>query len=189
MKSTGKSWGEISSFFYARLKHLIEIWYNTLKYIEQIGVVGMEIFQTIRVILGFSLFIALGINLFYRGIQAMRKIHQSNYAKETIHAFKCRNCEDTYQLNGEEAKSRISIWATRLEKRTPKSQTTAIRFECPACDKKAFQDQIFNTDVTALAGNVRAQLTSTSKDILIDLLVKGVLPILIAMPILGIIFP
>lgn len=37
----------------------------------------MEIFQTIRVVLGFILFIALGI-------KAMRKIHQANYVKETI---------------------------------------------------------------------------------------------------------
>lgn len=146
----------------------------------------MQIFQTIRMALGFILFIALAINFFYRGIQAMRKIYQSNYAKETVHTFKCRDCKETYQMDGEEAKSRISIWATRLEKKTPSGQTSAIRFKCPKCHNKVFQDQIFDTNVTALAGNIRAQLTGPSKEILIDLLVKGFLPILIGMPILGV---
>lgn len=146
----------------------------------------MEIFQTVRMVLGIILFIALGINFFYRVIQAMRKIHQENYAKETIHTFKCRKCEETYQINGEEAKSRISIWAPRLEKRTPGSQISAIRFDCPQCHHKAFQDQIFNTNVTELAGNIRAQMTESSRGILIDLLVKGFLPILIGMPILSV---
>lgn len=149
----------------------------------------MEMFNTVRVVLGFAVLISLAVNLFYQVFIGFKKLNHLNYAKETMHTFKCRNCDEIYQLNGEEAKSMISFWTPRIETQTINSQNTAIRFECPECHEKVLQDRIFDTDVTALKGNVRAQFDNNSKGIIINLLVKGFLPIFIGMFLLGIIFP
>lgn len=149
----------------------------------------MEFFTTIRVIVGFVLFLSLGINMAYQAFKAFRKIQAVNHSKDTLHTFKCGNCEETYQLNGEEVKERISIWSTKKEIKTPTSQTSAIRFECAKCQEKAFHKRIFDTDVTGLAGNVRAQFDDSTKGVIVELLIKGFLPLLIVPPFLQIIFP
>lgn len=145
----------------------------------------MEFFHTIRLSLGIILFAGLGINFFYRGIKALIKLRKINYSEETIHTFKCRNCEEIYEMSGVELKDSTTIWSTRLETRTPISQTNAIRFECPVCYEKAFQEKIYDTDVTEAFGNVRAQFDENTRSILLEVLIKGFLPILIGMPILG----
>lgn len=146
-------------------------------------------FENIRLVVGLLLFIGLGINFFYQGIRAMMALHKNNYSKETIHTFQCRECKETYQLDGEEARTRISLWSTKLNKRTPKGQTQALRFECPECHTKTFQYRVFDTDVTGLLGNVRAQFDESSRGILMDVLLKGFVPILVAMPLLGLLLP
>lgn len=149
----------------------------------------MEMFNTIRIILGFVILIGLAVNFFYQVFKAFKKLNQTNYAKETLHRFKCRNCEEAYQLDGEEAKALISFWTPRVETQTINNQNTALRFECPICHEKTLQDRIFDTDITALKGNVRAQFDDSAKSIIVDLLVKAFLPVFIGMFLLSIIFP
>lgn len=95
--------------------------------------------DNIRLIIGFALLIGVAINFFYQGIRTLIKLHKKSVAKDTVHTFQCRACEDTYQLDGEEVQERISIWSTKLEKRTPIGYTSAVRFECPQCHTKAFK--------------------------------------------------
>ncbi len=150
---------------------------------------GRVSFATIRLIIGLSLFLALGINLFIQFIRAFRQIRTKQHEKSTIHTFKCRACEETYQLNGEEAKERISIWSTKLETKTPTGQTSAVRFECPECHEKAFHERVFDTDVTGLGGNMRLQLNEEARSALVELVIKGVLPLFILMPFLQLLLP
>lgn len=133
----------------------------------------MGMFQIVRFGLGIILFLSLTINFFYRGIQFFRQVHKNNYSEDVSHTFNCRNCEEIYQLNGQEVQERVSIWSTKLEKRTPKGQSSAIRFICPHCHEKAFQYRVFDTDRTALFGNIRAQLNESSGALLKELLIKG----------------
>lgn len=145
--------------------------------------------DNVRLFIGFILFIGIAVNFFYQGIRTLMKLHKRSVAKDTIHTFECRACEEMYQLDGEEAQERIGIWSTKLEKSTPTGYTSAIRFECPVCHTKAFQNQVFDTDVTVMAGKIRAQFDDSSKEILMDFLIKGLAPTLIITPLLGILFP
>lgn len=145
----------------------------------------MEIWNTIRLIIGFILFIALGLNFFYQAIRALIKLKKINEQEETIHTFNCQSCQQVYQINGTEFREKTSIWSTSKQIKTLRGQSESIRFECPQCGKKAFQEKQYDTNVTALAGNVRAQFDDHSREVLKDILVKGFLPILIAAPILG----
>lgn len=145
----------------------------------------MDIFNTIRIGLGILLFALLGINFFYQAIKGLMRLRKNYYQADTIYQFRCRNCKEKYEINGTELKTRTNIWSTRLETQTPKSQTSAIRFECLVCTQKAFQERIYDTDATALLGNVRAQFDENSKEILIKIILKGFLPILIGAPLLG----
>ncbi len=133
----------------------------------------MDTFYTIRTVIGILIFISLGVNFFYQGIKALIELRKNNYSEETTHHFKCRNCEEVYEMNGEEFQARTSIWSAKLNSRTPRSQTHAIRFACPVCQEKAFQEKIYETDVTALLGNIRAQFDGDSNKIIKDLLLKG----------------
>lgn len=148
----------------------------------------MDTFEVVRFGLGILLFISLVVNLFYHVIKAFTKMRNKNYAKETVHTFRCRNCEEVYQLNGEEARDRIRSWSNKAEKRTPKGQTTAIRFVCPQCNEKEFQYRVFEGNGISILGNVLARFDQASKEIVKDLLVKGFLPIFILLPVLVMIF-
>lgn len=139
----------------------------------------MTLFNKIRLVIGMILFVGLGINFFYQVVKAFRAIRKTNYSEKTQHTFKCRECEDVYEMNGRELGVKTSIWSPSMSIKTPKGQTGAIRFECPQCHKKAFQEKIYDTDVTAMVGNVRAQFDDHSREVLIGILVKGFLPILI----------
>lgn len=145
----------------------------------------MEIFNTIQTVLGVALFAGLVINFFYQVIRAFRRIRKTNHSGSTIHNFKCSNCDEVYALNGADLKSRTSIWSMRKDTRTPKSQTTAIRFECPVCNEKAFQEKIYDTDVTAGLGHIRAQFDDSSREVLVELLLKGFLPFFLVVPLLN----
>jgi hypothetical protein len=145
----------------------------------------MELFNTGRMILGFILFAGLGINFFYQAFQAFRRLRRIQYSEETVHKFRCQQCEDIYEMSGQDLQARTTLWSTRKEIKTPRSQSTSIRFECPMCQQKAFQEKIFDTNVTAGLGNFRAQYDENTKGIIIDLLVKAFLPFLIGMPILS----
>lgn len=103
------------------------------------GVATMDLFMnvlnTIRMTIGVVLFAGVGLNFFYQGIRAFKKLRKSNYSENKIHRFKCRECQESYEINGEDLKSRTSFWSPKLEVRTPWSLSEAIRFECYCCGR------------------------------------------------------
>lgn len=139
----------------------------------------MKLLNTIQMLVTSILFFALAINFFYQVVKGFRTITKINYSEETFHTFKCRKCEEVYQINGEKLQAETSIWSTRMEIKTPTGQSNAIKFNCPQCHKKAFQEKVYDTDITAMAGNIRAQFDHNSQEVLIDILVKGFGPIII----------
>lgn len=139
----------------------------------------MELLNKIRLVIGFILFGVLAINFFYQVVKAFRKMNRINYSEEKTHTFKCRKCGEAYQMNGKELQAETGIWSTKMEIKTPKGQTQAIRFECRRCHKKGFQEKVYAIDETAMLGNVRAQFDHDSREVLMDILVKGFSPILV----------
>lgn len=128
-------------------------------------------------ILLLMLFVPIAGNFFYQAIRMFRRMSRQAYDENTIHRFQCSNCEEVHTLTGPEAKK--IRWKPRVEKRTPRSQSTAYRFTCPHCHKRTSQTVLYDTNVTKGAGMVRVQMNEEQVPILIEFLVKGLLPVIL----------
>lgn len=127
------------------------------------------------VLLGISLVIFL--NFVYRGIRLFTGLIRQKYAEDTMHHFKCSHCEETYPLTGPEAKKHR--WAPRKEIKTPRRRQVSYKFHCPHCDKRVAQIQIFDTNITEGLGAVRIQMNDNQTPLIIEFLIKGLLPFII----------
>lgn len=114
------------------------------------------------------------INFAYRAIHLVRVVSRQSYAEDMIHHFQCSRCNETHTLSGPEAKK--IRWAPRIDKQTPRSQSTSYIFPCPHCNKRAAQVQVFDTNITKGLGAIRIQMNDEQKPVLIDFLIKGMLP-------------
>lgn len=131
----------------------------------------------------FVLFMAAGVNLFYRGIKLMLYIKKVNEEETTFHTFKCTACNEVYQLNGIETKAKCRR-ALVKKIQTIHSQTTSVKFTCPHCHSNVYQERIFDINMTKFSGNIRIQMDQRAPDpqkrtLLNDLLLKGVAPVLV----------
>lgn len=125
------------------------------------------------------LVISLGffINFIYRTIRLFKGLISIGYSEDTIHNFKCSYCEETYSLRGPEIKKHR--WAPRKEISTPTRRQISYKFHCPNCNKRVAQIQIFDTNITKGLGAIRVQMNDNQKQLIIDFLLKGILPIVI----------
>lgn len=130
-----------------------------------------------KMIIGFLLMLVVGFNFFYQVIRFFRSMYRQTYAEDTIHRFQCSKCEAIHTLTGPEAKK--IRWAPRIEKKTLRSQSTSYVFTCPHCQKHASQIVKYDTNVTKGAGMVRVQMNEAQKPLLIEVLVKGLLPVIL----------
>lgn len=128
-------------------------------------------------IIYFGISLVIFLNFIYHGIRLFRGLIRQNYAEDTIHRFKCSHCEETYPLTGPEAKKHR--WAPRTEVSTPRRRKITYKFRCPHCDKRVAQIQIFDTNVTKGLGAIRIQMNDNQKPLVIDFLIKGLLPFFI----------
>ena len=128
-------------------------------------------------ILQLLLFVPIAVNFFYRAIRMFRQMSRQTYDENTIHRFQCRKCEEIHTLTGPEVKK--IRWKPRVEKKTPRSQSTAYRFTCPHCHQHTSQTVLYDTNVTKGAGMVRVQMNDGQVPILIDFLIKGLLPVIL----------
>jgi transcription elongation factor Elf1 len=129
------------------------------------------------------LFSLLAINFFYRVINLFIKVNKQAYSENTKHTFRCSSCDQSYSLSGPEARKFIK-GAVRINKSSPRNQTTLYKFSCPSCGKYSNQEKLFDLNTTKALGNLRVQMDSYQIPILIDFLLKGLLPILIVIPFL-----
>lgn len=134
--------------------------------------------------LGIVLFILLAANFFYRAIRLLIKISRQAFSPETTHSFTCSSCKQTYTLSGPEAKKQVK-GAIRIKKSTPRSNATFYKFTCPQCGSYAKQEKVFDLNTTRALGAVRVQMDTNQLPLVLDFLLKGVLPILVAMPFLS----
>lgn len=133
--------------------------------------------------IGIFLFCLLAINFFYRVINLFIKINKQAFSENTKHTFRCSSCDQSYSLLGPEARKLIK-GAVRINKSSPKNQTTFYKFSCPSCGKYSNQEKLFDLNATKALGNVRIQMDSYQLPIFIDFLLKGLLPVLIFAPFL-----
>lgn len=134
--------------------------------------------------IGIFIFLLLAGNFFYRAIRLLIKINKLAFSPETTHSFACSSCSQTYTLSGPEAKKRVK-GAIKITKSTPRSNATYYKFNCPQCGIYAKQQKVFDLNTTKALGAVRMQMDSNQLPLVIDFLLKGVLPILVAMPFLN----
>lgn len=111
----------------------------------------------------FVLFMAAGVNLFYRGIKLMLYIKKVNEEETTFHTFKCTACNEVYQLNGIETKAKCRR-ALVKKIQTIHSQTTSVKFTCPHCHSNVYQERIFDINMTKFSGNIRIQMDQRAPD-------------------------
>ncbi|MBO0453929.1 MULTISPECIES: hypothetical protein [Enterococcus] len=137
-------------------------------------------------VIGILLFSLLAINFFSRAIRLLVQIHRLTYSEDAKHSFKCISCEQSYTLSGPETKKRVQ-GAVRIKKSTPKSQSTFYKFVCPVCGTYSKQEKIFDLNTTKASGNIRVQIDSSQLPLVIDFLLKGVLPIFLVLPLLNLI--
>ncbi|MGG5318217.1 hypothetical protein [Enterococcus sp. AZ072] len=136
--------------------------------------------------IGIFVFLLLAVNFFYRVINLFIKINRQAYSQDTTHTFKCSTCNQSYTLTGPETKKLVK-GAVVTKKSTPRSRTTFYQFRCPQCGSYSNQEKIFDINTTKGLGTVRAQIDSDQLPLVIDFLLKGVLPIFLAMPFLNLI--
>ncbi|EOL46087.1 hypothetical protein RV11_GL001187 [Enterococcus phoeniculicola] len=120
------------------------------------------------------------INFFYRAVQLFRKSSKISFSENTLHRFICQSCQTEYKLNGIEAKQKIK-GAIKIKKSSPKGQVFYYKFTCPNCNTYASQQKLFDMQKSALLGNAKVNIDSNQIPLLIDMLLKGVLPIFIVM--------
>lgn len=136
------------------------------------------------VYIGILIFGLLAANFFYRAIRLFVKLNRQVYSPETKHTFICQSCTQPYTLSGPETKKLVK-GAVVIKKSTPKSNATFYKFTCPQCGSYAKQKKIFDMDTTKALGMVRVQADSGQLPIVIDFLLKGVLPIFLVFPFLS----
>ncbi|AOV08684.1 hypothetical protein [Sporosarcina ureilytica] len=127
-------------------------------------------------IIGQMLMLIVAFNFFHHAIRMFRSMTRQIYDENAVHRLQCSKCEEIHTITGPEAKK--LRWAPRVEKRTPRSQSTAYRFTCPHCHKHASQIVLYDTNVTKGAGMVRVQMNEEQKPLLIEFLIKGLLPVI-----------
>ena len=125
----------------------------------------------------FGISLVIFLNFVYRAIRLFRGLIRQGYAEDTIHHFKCSHCEETYPLTGPEAKKHR--WAPRKEVKTPRRQEISYKFRCPHCDKRVAQIQVFDTNITKGLGAVRIQMNDKQTPLVMEFLIKGILPFII----------
>ena len=125
----------------------------------------------------FGISLVIFLNFVYRAIRLFRGLIRQGYAEDTIHHFKCSHCEETYPLTGPEAKKHR--WAPRKEVKTPRRQEISYKFRCPHCDKRVAQIQVFDTNITKGLGAVRIQINDKQTPLVMEFLIKGILPCII----------
>lgn len=130
-----------------------------------------------KAIILFGISFVLFLNFAYRAIRLFRGLVRQGYAEDTIHNYKCSHCEETYSLTGPEAKKHR--WALRKEIRTPRRQQISYKFHCPQCNQRVAQIQVFDTNVTKGLGAIRIQMNDNQKPLVIEFLIKGLLPFII----------
>lgn len=135
------------------------------------------------VYIGTFLFSLLAINFFYRVIKLFIKVNKQTYSENTRHTFRCSSCDQSYSLLGPEVR-KIIKGAVRINKSSPKNQTTLYKFSCPSCGNYSNQEKIFDLNTTKALGKVRVQMDSYQIPIFGDFLLKGLLPILVFAPFL-----
>lgn len=126
--------------------------------------------RVIRLTMGFILF----INFVYRFIRMVRKISRQTYHEDTIHRFQCKKCGGIHTMNGPEAKK--IRFRPQVRKSTPLSQSRAYIFKCPLCEERTSQTILYDQNKTYGLGMIRLQLNEEQIPLIIDFLLKGVLP-------------
>ena len=133
-------------------------------------------------LIAMTIFGLAGINFFYRAIQLFRKSSKLAFSETTLHKFQCQSCQTEYQLNGVEAKKKVK-GAIKIKKSSPKGQAFYYKFTCPNCHTYASQQKLFTIQKSALLGNAKVNIDANQLPLLFDLLIKGVLPLFIVLPI------
>ena len=133
--------------------------------------------------IGIFLFASLAINFFYRAINLFIKMNRLTYSEQTKHSFRCSSCNQRYTLSGPETRQ-LTKGALRIKKSTPKRQVTFIKFACPTCGNYANQEKLFDLNTTKALGNIRIQMDAYHAPLILDFLLKGVLPIILVVPLL-----
>ena len=126
----------------------------------------------------------LAINFFYQGIKWYQSNKKITFSESTKHRFKCTSCQKEYTINGGEAKKKLS-GAIKNSVQTPFRQTTQYKFSCPECQQYAFQEKEFDINQTKLLGNTRVQIDTFQIKPFKEFALKGILPMLIGMLLLG----
>ena len=135
---------------------------------------GGERVMGIRMLIGFTLVVIIFLNFVYQTIRLFRGLSRQMYDKDTVQRFQCSKCDEIHSLTGPELKK--LRWAPRIQKRTFRSQSTAIVFQCPHCHKRASQTVLYDTNVTRGAGMVRVQMNEEQKPLILQFLIRGLLP-------------
>lgn len=128
-------------------------------------------------IIGLTLALIVFLNFVYQAIRMFRRVSRQVFAEDAVHRFQCRKCEEIHTLTGPEAKK--IRWAPRIKKSTPRRQSTSYVFNCPHCHKRTSQTYLYDTNVTKGAGMVRIQMNEEQLPLLIDFLMKGLLPFIL----------
>ncbi|MGM0239461.1 MULTISPECIES: hypothetical protein [Enterococcus] len=133
---------------------------------------------------GFFLFLLLAFNFFFRAINFFIKINKIAYSENTTHSFKCTNCSQSYKLTGPEAK-KLAKGSIKTSKSSPKSRSVFYSFTCPKCGAYSKQEKLFDVNRSKFLGNLRVQADYNQVPLIVDFLLKGVLPIIIIFPFLS----
>lgn len=126
----------------------------------------------------------LAINFFYQGIKWYQSNKKITFSESTKHQFKCTSCQKEYTINGVEAKKKLS-GAIKKRLQTPSRQTMQYKFSYPECQQYAFQEKEFDINQTKLLGNARVQIDNLQITPFKEFTLKGVLPVLIGLLLLG----
>ncbi|MFD1204675.1 hypothetical protein ACFQ38_06055 [Sporosarcina contaminans] len=131
----------------------------------------------IGTMLGLIIVLIVFINFVYQTIRLFKGLSKQMYDEDTVHRFQCGKCGEMHSLKGPEMKKLRR--APRIEKSTFGSQSTAIVFKCPHCHKRTSQIVQFDTNVTKGAGMVRVQMNEEQKPLIVQFLVRGILPFIL----------
>lgn len=117
--------------------------------------------------------LVLTANLIYQMVET-RKI---TFSKDMSYAFRCTECHQKYSLDGEAYRKNVTGFKMRKEITTFRRHVEQVRFTCPKCGRKAFQEKIPLVDLVGPMGY--AQVYGDSPEPGKNFLIKGFLPLLL----------
>ena len=134
--------------------------------------------MSIKAVICSFLLIILALNFFIRLIQYFRQSSKLAFSKETQHSFLCTNCNERYELNGQETKKLVKF-SPKKEINSPKKSKIMYKFTCPKCNEYAYQEKVFDSNVVRGFGTLRLKGDNSQIELFKDAFIKGILPAII----------